>query len=345
MQDTTTWALRALCAASLFVVGISSADPIQFVTIGDPGNAADPANPSPPNPVPAKHYGAVNYSYQIGKYEITEQQYVDFLNAVGKTDTHSLFSFGMFPSFGGSDQPMFSHITQSGSAGNLSYSVPANYANLPMNYLTSASSFRYANWLTNGQPTGLQTAATTEAGSYDLSGLDASTQTIDQVTRSANAKYVVPTTDEWYKAAYYNPATHSYFLYATGTNISPGFSLPDVNGNNANENVAAGSADPTLKRTPIGSYVNTHSPYGVFDMDGNVYEMTESLINGQAFNYMGGGYNGNLNFQSLEVYFQPFIVGGGSPMEGLRIALVPEPASMAVLCLTGLGFMTRRSRR
>ena len=48
---------------------------LQFVPVGDPGNAADSTG-----------YGAVPYKYQMGKYDVTTAQYVEFLNAVAAAD-------------------------------------------------------------------------------------------------------------------------------------------------------------------------------------------------------------------------------------------------------------------
>ena len=85
---------------------------LQFVTVGDPGNAADTTV------MDARCYGSVPYVYQMGKYDVTVGQYCQFLNAVAKTDTYGLYNSGMatdmFPTIG---------ITQSGSSGNYSYSV------------------------------------------------------------------------------------------------------------------------------------------------------------------------------------------------------------------------------
>ena len=38
---------------------------LQFVTVGNPGNAADPST----------GYGSVGYTYQMGKYDVTLGQY------------------------------------------------------------------------------------------------------------------------------------------------------------------------------------------------------------------------------------------------------------------------------
>ena len=57
---------------------------LEFVTVGDPGNAADTATGS--------RYGSVPYVYQMGKYDVTVGQYCQFLNAVAKTDTYGLYN-------------------------------------------------------------------------------------------------------------------------------------------------------------------------------------------------------------------------------------------------------------
>ena len=37
-------------------------------------------------------YGAVNYEYSIGKYEVSLVQYTRFLNAVAASDPHNLYN-------------------------------------------------------------------------------------------------------------------------------------------------------------------------------------------------------------------------------------------------------------
>ena len=57
----------------------------------------------------------------------------------------------------------------------------------------------------------------------------------DSITRNAGATWFVPTENEWYKAAYYNGATSSYFDYPTATDTAPNNNLPTADtGNSAN---------------------------------------------------------------------------------------------------------------
>ena len=76
--------IKTIAALALFG-GVSAAGtfPIDLVPVGDPGNVADPAT----------GYGAVPYSYQIGKYDVTTSQYAAFLNAVATTsDAYGLYN-------------------------------------------------------------------------------------------------------------------------------------------------------------------------------------------------------------------------------------------------------------
>ncbi len=61
---------------------------LEFVTVGDPGNAADTAVMVGSN---TTGYGSVDHVYRIGKYDVTVGQYCQFLNAVAKTDPYGLY--------------------------------------------------------------------------------------------------------------------------------------------------------------------------------------------------------------------------------------------------------------
>ena len=53
---------------------------MDFVTVGNPGNAPDPANSGA---VPG--IGSINATFGLGTYEVTNSQYVEFLNSVDLT--------------------------------------------------------------------------------------------------------------------------------------------------------------------------------------------------------------------------------------------------------------------
>ncbi len=79
---------RALIALVLLALSLGQlrAITIDTVPVGNPGNLGDPNGHS---------YGAVDYTYAIGKTEVTVGQYTAFLNAVAATDTYDLYNPAM----------------------------------------------------------------------------------------------------------------------------------------------------------------------------------------------------------------------------------------------------------
>lgn len=111
--------------------------------------------------------GAVAYRFYAGKYEVTNKEYSDFLNAVASgpnTDTYALFSSNMQISAAGG-------IVRYGSVNSYYYGPKANFDNRPVNFVSWFNAARYCNWLTNGKPTGPQNLQTTEDGMYYLNGI------------------------------------------------------------------------------------------------------------------------------------------------------------------------------
>ena len=193
----------AACAMLVRVGMASAAINITTVSVGNPGNAAD-----------GNGYGAVDYKYNIGKYDVTASQYATFLNAVAKTDTNTLYNPFMVRTDYGSG------ITQNGSDGNYTYSVNAAFVNRPVNNVSYWSAARFSNWLENGQPNGVQGAGTTETGTYTLTTASIANNT---VSRNAGSTWSLPSEDEWYKAAYYKGGNifADYWLYATQSDTTP----------------------------------------------------------------------------------------------------------------------------
>jgi hypothetical protein len=184
-------------SALLFSVA-AHAEPIAYtlVPVGNPGNDTDPVT----------GYGRVDYSYQIGKFDVTIGQYTAFLNAVAATDTYSLYNASMTTNLN------VAGISRAGSSGSYTYSVinnGGNSASRPITFVNWFDSARFANWMANGQPTGAQSSTTTENGAYALVGVDnggvAPAKNITNPNTSAAPTFFIPTENEWYKAAYYSP--------------------------------------------------------------------------------------------------------------------------------------------
>ena len=147
-------ALACLLAAPALAAPIT----IDMVTVGNPGNANDTGGSG---------IGRVNYSYKIGKYDVTIGQYAAFLNAVAATDTYSLYNASM-----ASDLSV-AGISRTGGSGSYSYSVINNggsSGNRPITYVSWWDAARFSNWMANGQPTGAQSSTTTENGAYNVNG-------------------------------------------------------------------------------------------------------------------------------------------------------------------------------
>lgn len=265
----------------------------EFVTIGNPGNAADTTG-----------YGRVDYYYRLGKFEVTIAQYAAFLNAVAATDTYGLYNSQMATDLS------VAGISRSGSPGSYTYAVIGD-GNRPIAYVCWFDAARMANWMHNGQPVGAQDASTTESGTYTLAGAMSGI-----ITRNAGARYYIPTEDEWFKAAYYDPSlnggTGGYWLYPTRTNSTPGnvvgSALNQANYYTADAapygilSVTQTSAYSTTQNylTPGGAFTNSSSAYGTFDQAGNLYEFNDAVI-GSSRCVRGGTWWANNSGATLQL--------------------------------------------
>jgi formylglycine-generating enzyme required for sulfatase activity len=255
-----------------------------WAVVGNPGNAADPLNSGA---IPG--IGSMADVYRIARFEVTNDQYAKFLNAMAETDTHDLYNPGM-----GSDAR--GGITRSGLSGSFSYSVKPNMGNKPVNLVSYFDAMRFVNWLHNGQPSGAQDATTTEDGVYTIS--DGVSE-----TRSPDARFFIPTENEWYKAAYHQPSadggdSDDYWLYPTASNSIPTIASANAFGDisNPGPNVAnyASGADWNGQNgnvTTVGSAgLWSESFYGTADQGGNVWEWNETVELGSSHVLRGGSW-------------------------------------------------------
>ncbi len=221
----------------------------------------------------------------------------------------------------------FGGITRSGSSGSYTYATVSGRANNPVNFVSFWDATRFANWLHNGQPTGAQDNSTTEDGAYTLTagGITANT-----VTRNAGWQWALTSENEWYKAAYHQPASaggdaDNYWLYATSGNT---ITTAQANYNNAIGNI-----------TPVGSYAANF--YGALDMSGNVWEWNEAII-GSARCLRGGSFSDSDFYQSASFRSGSWTAPSENAKFGFRVSQVPGPSSVALLAIGGLGALRRR---
>jgi hypothetical protein len=173
--------------------------------------------------------GRVTYRYGIGQLEVTVAQYVAFLNTVDPTgrNRHNLYSTNE----SSSEWPKYGQIDFSaGAPAGRRYSVASpQWADKPYGFANFLRSARFANSLYNGQLLAKRASVNgdfryltyrvrlsrqTESGMYDM--------TVRAMTRSHKSGFVVPSQDEWIKAAYFDPSgggTYSYWKYPTNAGV------------------------------------------------------------------------------------------------------------------------------
>ena len=319
-----------LCA---LVAYSASAVTMAWTPIGSPGNPCDPQG-APLPPQQRGCFGAVGYGYAIGTHEVTNSQYAEFLNAVASTDPNGLYN----PDMGEFDPslPGFGGITRSGSSGSFEYSVIPGRGDMPVTNVMFENAARFANWLHNGQPIGAQGPATTEDGAYAIT----SPYVIGD--RKPGASVFLPTENEWYKAAYYAPASTSHFDYPAGSNAQMSCAQPTGAGNSAN--CGYSSAD----LTDVGSFPSSQSPFGTFDQGGNVWEWTETKVTHPGIYFTRRLRGGSFYYGAIETAASSggsFGYAGGDDV-GFRVAMIPEPGSGVLVSVGLIGLATsNRPRR
>ena len=278
------------------VVNFASAEIIRGIDIDfvNIGNAGNAANIT-------SGRGSVGYNYRIGTYEVTNAQWNTFTAAAG---------------------------APTGSDGGYASSSHCTGDQQPVNMVSWYEAAQFCNYLTSGDKS---------KGAYQFSGSNAAPGYFQGINRTAaqatyGTIYVVPTEDEWYKAAYFKPDDSGYSLYADGTNTAP------IAGVNSNYNAVIGS--------PWDVGTGTMEQNGTYDIMGNVWQWNEALSYGSCRGLRGGAYDccyasylassstGSNSFQNI-----------GSGDVGFRVVSIPEPASAAIMTLAGLFITLKRRKR
>ena len=312
---------------------------IDTVSVGDANNGNDTTT----------GFGGVSYNYYVGTHEVTNSQYVSFLNAVDASGSNpnSIYNASM-----GSNNRGGISFNSSAASGSM-YSTKTNFANKPVNYVSFWDAARFANWLTNGQGSG-----DTETGMYNLNGITnpANTSVTRQLDFSLGQNGVaISSENEWYKAAYYD-GSGNYFDYPTQNNTTPTVATANIVGdidnpgsNVANYNNGAVWNGSISNVTTVGSAgADSASHYGTFDQGGNVWEWNDAIVNsarglrGASFVDPGGSLQ-----SSVRSDFGPSNEDSNVGFRVSSLAPIPEPSAYAVIlgCLgLGLALVRRKGR-
>jgi len=237
---------------------------LEMVPVENPGNRPDRTN-----------YGAVVHSYQIGRYELTNREYADFLNSVAAVgDPYALYHPGM-------DRDRLGGILRRGSGhpdDPYVYTPRPGCERKPVNFVSFYDAVRFVNWRHNGTA-----SRVTERGSYTITNGGPDSGEIS--SREVEATWVVPSEDEWYKAAYYDASAllGRYWLYPSRCNASqPALAMGGSRPKDDRAEPASFSQDTPLTsleaRFATGQTGESESEgyYGTHDQGGSVREWTDT---------------------------------------------------------------------
>lgn len=310
-----TTALCALALAASLTPGRadtfdSGAFSIPFQTIADPGNAADTTG-----------YGAVSYTYRMGIIDVSQAM------------INSALTDGPFAS---------------GSLGTGTWT-----GNQPSANITWYQAAAFVNWLNTSQGyTAAYNLSYLGGGNYTLTPWSAGQAALGgtDLYRNGGAYYFLPTENEFYKAAFYDPnrggpGIGGYWNYADGSN-----SAPTATTGGTTPGTAVYTAGATIPSGPAAvDQAGGLSPYGTQGQDGNVYQWMESSATGTFGGadtrvVRGGAYNSS-SAALLSTFRSPLSPNTAAGVYGFRVASVPEPSSALLIVGAGIFSLLQWRRR
>jgi formylglycine-generating enzyme required for sulfatase activity len=322
-------AVWASCVVSSFAAGAAAGVPdydFQWATIGDPGNRAATQAEAPGfyNSGGTPYFsepGRVDYTFRMATTEVTNAQYLDFLNAYR-------------PHFDGQYDSLLTGRYIYHDLSTDEFTIGTGMENRAT-AVTWRMAARYTNWLHNGKG---NEASDFETGVYDTStfGRDPDTnQLTDQAERNPGSTFWIPTISEWTKGMYWDPdksgGAGGYWLYHNGSDSPAIYDLP---GNGGTSNAG------TQFHLDVASYAAT-SPWGLFDGSGGEREMLENTDGSVRF--IAGSLWSSGPADSRDRIGALGVTAPDLGLMGFRVAgVVPSPAGLFVL---GFGSLVLARRR
>ena len=278
---------------------------MDFVTIGNPGNAADTTGS--PNPA-----GSVAYTYNLGKHEVSRDM-INKANAAG--------SLGI----------TLQDMTSNGGNG----------VNRPATGVSWYEAAKYVNWL-NTSTGGTAAYKFDGSGNFQLWSAGDAGYNASNLFRNSLAKFVIASSNEWYKGAY-GKADGSWSNFTNGTDSAPTAVASGTAANTAvyGQSFYSGPADIT-SAGGLSAYGTMGQGGNVWEWNESAYDGTNDTV-GEIRDLRGGGWNfdsSNLD-TSLRYDYQPAHEGLTG---GFRVASVPEPSALSLLAI-GLGGLALVRRR
>ncbi|MEN1679995.1 MAG: SUMF1/EgtB/PvdO family nonheme iron enzyme [Planctomycetota bacterium] len=312
------------CRASVVVLALASAASpacaaffgsgedqfsIEFVPIGSPGNSFDQRGAP-------RFSGSVAYEYSIAKFEVSERA-----------------------------------VRAANELGGLGITLDERGPDKPATSVTWIEAARFVNWLNEDRGffpaykfTEIATPIDPRQPTSEFEPWEIGDPGFNPANpfRNRRANYFLPSIDEWYKAAYYDPVGESYFASTTSSDADP---IPVASGTDPGTAVfrqfeaTDGPADVML--------AGGESPFGVVGLGGNIDEWNdvESVFFPLGRRPARGGAWGSPAGVLRSTAAGTLLATSEGDNVGFRVVSlgIPEPTAIALVIL-GLSVLPHRLR-